>query len=131
MAIFGKASKGHEIKKKLQDHFTKMRGKGEKPFKTFPKIHPFWWRLVLSLKRLWKYRCSAPQKFKATNASSAALEQLGRVSLIFSPLKSVDLNLKTQISDTVYALVLCFSQYKGVVKCPHSCLLLLPSYKLG
>ena len=47
---------------------------------------------------------SAPPKFKATNASSAALVQLGRVSLIFSPLKSVDPDLKTQISDTVHAL---------------------------
>ena len=93
-----------KLKKRLQDHFTKMRGEGEKPFRTFPKIHPFWWRLVLSLKRLWKYRCSAPQKFKATNASSAALVQLGRVSLIFSPLKSVDPDLKTQISDTIHAL---------------------------
>ena len=42
---------------------------------------------------------STPQKFKATNASSAALVQLGRVSL-----KSVDPDLKTQISDTVHAL---------------------------
>ena len=91
-------STGHEIKIKLQDHFTKMRGEVEMPFRTFLKIHPFWWRLALSLKRLWKYRCSAPQKFKAANASSAALVQLGRVSLIFSPLKSVDPDLKTQIA---------------------------------
>ena len=30
-------------KKKLQHNFPKMRG-GQRPFGTFPKIHPFWYR---------------------------------------------------------------------------------------
>ena len=30
------------FRKKLQHNFPKMRGGGQRPFGTFPKIHPFW-----------------------------------------------------------------------------------------
>ena len=34
---------GHEFQKKLQYNFPKMSGGGgQRPFGTFPKIHPFW-----------------------------------------------------------------------------------------
>ena len=33
---------GHEFQKKLQHNFPKMRGGGQRPFGTFPKIHPLW-----------------------------------------------------------------------------------------
>ena len=29
--------------KNPQHDFPKMRGGGQQPFGTFPKIHPFWW----------------------------------------------------------------------------------------
>ena len=31
------------LSRKAQCNFPKMRGGGQKPFGTFPKIHPFWW----------------------------------------------------------------------------------------
>jgi len=33
----------HE-RKKLQQNFPKKGGGGQRPFETFPKIHPFWYR---------------------------------------------------------------------------------------
>ena len=30
------------FRKKLQHNFPTMRGGGQRPFETFPKIHPFW-----------------------------------------------------------------------------------------
>ena len=30
------------FRKNLQHNFPKMRGGGQRPFGTFPKIHPFW-----------------------------------------------------------------------------------------
>ena len=30
------------FEKKMQHNFPKMRGGGQRPFGTFPKIHPFW-----------------------------------------------------------------------------------------
>ena len=32
----------HEIPKKLQHYFPKMRWGGQRPFRTFPKFNPFW-----------------------------------------------------------------------------------------
>ena len=40
---FWTIEQGFEIGKKLQYDISKMRGRGQWPFGTFPKIHPFWY----------------------------------------------------------------------------------------
>ena len=50
--------------KNPQHDFPKMRGGGQRPFGTFPKIHPFWsGDASLSLKCLWL----RPKKYELTN----------------------------------------------------------------
>ena len=43
------------FRKNLQHNFLKMRGGGQRPFGTFPKIHPFWRRSASLLKGVEKF----------------------------------------------------------------------------